>query len=443
MNERSSTPDSAASSDDVLPSQHPVHGTLSSAASRGWKWWFQLIQVRLRFIVMIGLAAILMTQWTTLKEAWDGLISTAAGFGHSHEVASGHEYFCPMDPGVLSAWPAICPICNMDLVPRKSTDGQILPEGVIARMQLSPHRVQLAGLRTSVVKPWSGLYRMELEAYTALVKDSSSHVTLSMNVSDRDARAFRQPLKVRVLVNGREFSTDAIATLLPNRFPQFSTVQIEVPSQDAENLEGEQVVRVIAEFDPRLLLTEQELELLGDHPLLQVPASAVVDHGSQQIVFVQSMSGMFDGVAVNHGPRMGAFYPVLSGLKEGQEVVTTGAFLVDAEARLNPALATGYFGADQPANTGTSALAPVKTIRTASKEPLSEEDVKLVQHQKICPVTELSLDSMGGPVPVMVGTRKVFICCAGCEKSLLNNPEKFLARIPPEPATSADENEGR
>ena len=152
---------------------------------------------------------------------------------------------------------------------------------------------------------------------------------------------------------------------------------------------------------------------------------------------------MFDGVPVACGPRLGSSYPILKGLKAGQAVVSTGAFLVDAEARLNPALATGYFGADQPATSNTSVIAPVQTRKTASKEPLSEADLKMVRHQEICPVTELSLDSMGGPIPVMVGERKVFICCAGCEKSLLENPAKYLAKIPPEPAASTEPGGGR
>jgi len=36
---------------------------------------------------------------------------------------------------------------------------------------------------------------------------------------------------------------------------------------------------------------------------------------------------------------------VLSGLKAGDKVATVGAFLVDAENRLNPAASAQYFGA--------------------------------------------------------------------------------------------------
>ena len=134
------------------------------------------------------------------------------------------------------------------------------------------------------------------------------------------------------------------------------------------------------------------------------------------------------------GRRFGAFYPVLSGLSAGQRVATAGAFLIDAESRLNPSLAAGYFGANSSAMTSSSATSPLAPVRkTAAAVVLSAEDQSLVAQQKICPVTGLSLNSMGGPIPVMLGDRRVFICCAGCERRLRDEPEKYLAKIPPSP----------
>ena len=412
-------------------------------SSQGWRWWLQLIQVRLRFIIIIGAVATLMSQWTWMRESFQHVVNRVSGSQHTHEVASGHEYFCPMDPGVLSAWPAICPICNMDLVPRKLTDGQVLPEGVIARMQFSPHRIQLAGLRTTTVKELSGSRRVEFDATVPPLSSVDLEAVIGIAVSKRDARAFREPHEVIVHFNDLNEDVKGIAVLVSADDPAPHRIRVTMSDELFVFPKTASTVKVKADLDPRLFLSDQETELLGAGPLLQVPASAIVDHGSQQIVFVQEMPGMFDEVPVVCGPRLGSSYPILQGLKAGQAVVSTGAFLVDAEARLNPALATGYFGADQPATSNTSVIAPVKTRKTASKEPLSEADLKLVEHQKICPVTELSLDSMGGPIPVMVGERKVFICCAGCEKSLLENPAKYLARIPPEPAASTEPGGGR
>jgi hypothetical protein len=79
--------------------------------------------------------------------------------------------------------------------------------------------------------------------------------------------------------------------------------------------------------------------------VLAVPRSAVIDGGAKKVVFIESMPGMFDGVEVVLGPRCGDFYPVVRGLEAGQKVAVAGAFLLDAETRLNPSLASAYFGA--------------------------------------------------------------------------------------------------
>ena len=70
---------------------------------------------------------------------------------------------------------------------------------------------------------------------------------------------------------------------------------------------------------------------------LAVPRSAVIDTGTRKIVFVQSTPGVFDLREVILGAlSAGDLYPVITGLKEGDQVVTTGAFLLDSENRLNP-----------------------------------------------------------------------------------------------------------
>lgn len=79
--------------------------------------------------------------------------------------------------------------------------------------------------------------------------------------------------------------------------------------------------------------------------ILAVPAGAVVDTGTRQIVYRESAPGVFDMVEVKLGARAGEFFPVLSGISAGDRVATAGAFLVDAENRLNPSAAAQYFGA--------------------------------------------------------------------------------------------------
>jgi Cu(I)/Ag(I) efflux system membrane fusion protein len=70
--------------------------------------------------------------------------------------------------------------------------------------------------------------------------------------------------------------------------------------------------------------------------VLSVPESAVIDTGTRKVVYVESAPGVFEGREVVLGPRVGDRYPVLDGLASGERVAAAGAFLIDAESRINP-----------------------------------------------------------------------------------------------------------
>jgi Cu(I)/Ag(I) efflux system membrane fusion protein len=75
---------------------------------------------------------------------------------------------------------------------------------------------------------------------------------------------------------------------------------------------------------------------LGD--VLVVPDSAVIDTGVRKIVFVRSHGEQFEPREVQIGTRSEARFAVLSGLREGEEIVTSANFLIDAESRLRAAI---------------------------------------------------------------------------------------------------------
>ncbi len=74
--------------------------------------------------------------------------------------------------------------------------------------------------------------------------------------------------------------------------------------------------------------------------VLSVPETAVIDSGDRRVVYVESQPGVFEGRQVVLGPRIGDRYPVLDGLSPGDKVAAAGAFLIDAESRLNPTAVT-------------------------------------------------------------------------------------------------------
>jgi hypothetical protein len=170
--------------------------------------------------------------------------------------------------------------------------------------------------------------------------------------------------------------------------------------------------------------------------VLAVPEPAVIDTGALKVVFRESLPNTFEGVSVRLGSKMrdpdgATYYPVLSGLNEDDQVVTAGAFLLDAETRLNPALGSVYIGGSSGGKAGGVTVRPttpddeVEKVAAAMAK-LSPEDRKLAQAQRFCPIRHEPLGSMGIPVKLMLNGKPVFVCCKGCNADALADPAKTL-----------------
>ncbi len=70
---------------------------------------------------------------------------------------------------------------------------------------------------------------------------------------------------------------------------------------------------------------------------LMVPESAVLPTGLRNVVFVDRGAGRMEIRDVRLGTRVSDHYEVLGGLAEGEVVVTSGNFLIDAESKLQAA----------------------------------------------------------------------------------------------------------
>jgi Cu(I)/Ag(I) efflux system membrane fusion protein len=205
--------------------------------------------------------------------------------------------------------------------------------------------------------------------------------------------------------------------------------------------------------DPEKYLTR--MRTVSDAGVLSVPESAVIDTGNQKIVYIEREEGLYDGVEVQLGPKSDGYYAVVAGLMPGDRVAAAGAFLIDAETRLNPAASASYFGASggPSASTGTTSTsdgmaampdmkkddAPSTAINFATSRltadelveigKLSIEDQKLAKEQVLCPVTMEPLGSMGKPLKVMVKGDAIMICCKGCAKKVEKEADAMLEMV--------------
>ena len=74
----------------------------------------------------------------------------------------------------------------------------------------------------------------------------------------------------------------------------------------------------------------------GTLEVITIPSSAILWTGKRSIVYLKPTLNVpvFEMLEITLGPKNGATYEVLSGLKNGDEIVTNGTFTVDAAAQL-------------------------------------------------------------------------------------------------------------
>ncbi len=87
---------------------------------------------------------------------------------------------------------------------------------------------------------------------------------------------------------------------------------------------------------------------------LVVPQEAVMDSGSEQVVFVALEGGYFEPRRVQLGQKVDNNYVVLGGLNAGERIVTSGNFLIDSESKLKAA--SGAMGT--PGHSGHGGARP-------------------------------------------------------------------------------------
>jgi hypothetical protein len=122
----------------------------------------------------------------------------------------------------------------------------------------------------------------------------------------------------------------------------------------------------------------------------------------------------------------------LQHLLVGSLVLTAGALVGGCSSSTSRPDAATAAPVERPNSDAASAVQSSEdsTIQEAMAK-LSDEERQLAIRQKVCPVSDEPLGSMGTPIKVQVQGRDVFICCSGCADFLKEEPDKYLAKLPP------------
>ncbi|HEY8326902.1 MAG TPA: efflux RND transporter periplasmic adaptor subunit [Rhodanobacter sp.] len=139
--------------------------------------------------------------------------------------------------------------------------------------------------------------------------------------------------------------TGELAEILPEVSPSTRTLKARF---EVDNAQGK--------LTPGMLL---RLQLTGPRSTRLVVASeAVIRTGKRAVVILRKDGGTFEPRDVSLGLDLGDDIEVLQGLSEGEQVVASGQFLIDSEARLRSVLGNMAAPATAP-SSGASAPAVV------------------------------------------------------------------------------------
>lgn len=157
---------------------------------------------------------------------------------------------------------------------------------------------------------------------------------------------------------------------------------------------------------------------------LFVPSTAVIRTGKEDIVWVQTGKTEFLPHEVLLGQKAGDSYAVLSGLEEGDRIVTNGVYLLDSESRLR-----NFTGMVKLTSTTPPPVPKISKPAVQEKaELIGKSDLKAFN--TVCPLLG---EEVSDKNPKVKYKGKIWgFCCPGCDEKFVSDPAKYSQNITPD-----------
>jgi Cu(I)/Ag(I) efflux system membrane fusion protein len=207
-----------------------------------------------------------------------------------------------------------------------------VPDAAIAAMDKSrtvPTVIEWSAPRDGIVLERNAIEGMRAQPGDVLFRVAdTSLVWAVVDVAERDLGAVR--VGQRVTAKARSFPqrtfSGKISVIYPqvNRETRTARVRVELSNPDLALLPD--------------MYVDAEIDTGNPAPLLAIPESAVLDSGARQSVLVDRGEGRFEPREVKLGQRGDGYVEVREGVHDGEPVVVSANFLIDAESNLKAAL---------------------------------------------------------------------------------------------------------
>lgn len=237
---------------------------------------------------------------------------------------------------------ALCASKNTDLIDAARERLRLLgmPEPLIKKVEISASPqthitiaspqagvIQVLNARTGVTVS-KGMTLAEINGIDRVWLNAAVPEALAQQVRVGDTVAANFPALANQMIQGK------VIAILPeaNADSHTLTVRVELPNTDGHLRPG-QFARITLQSDQ-------------DDQVLSIPSEALIHSDTRSMVIVAN-DERFNPVEVNTGRESNGRTEILSGLQEGERVVTSGQFLIDSEANLTGVLNRMTGGMDQ------------------------------------------------------------------------------------------------
>ena len=207
-----------------------------------------------------------------------------------------------------------------------------VPDAAIAAIEKTrnvPTSVEWDSPRDGIVLERSAVEGMRVQPGGVLFRIADHSVVWALiDIAERDlgAIAIGQAATVRARsFPGHDF-TGKVEVVYPEINKETRTARLRVALPNPEQL-------LLHD-----MYVDAEIAIGSSAAVLAVPESAVMDTGSKQAVFVDKGEGRLEPRDVKLGQRGNGYVEVRQGVAEGEPVVVSANFLVDAESNLKAAL---------------------------------------------------------------------------------------------------------
>jgi membrane fusion protein, copper/silver efflux system len=441
-------------------------------------FWFTVkaIEIRLRFIAILVGIGLVIGYWDGIRNYWDKWTRPAATSVATGLVA-GDEFYCPMHPNVTrdrldpgGAMPK-CPICGMPLSKRKKGGPAELPAGVLSRVQLSPYRVQLAGVETADIIHRPLTQDVRAPGYVAVDETKLSRIVvraagyvekLYVNESFADVRDGEPLAEIyspelysasqELLINQRD---------QPAKFGVAARTRLELLGVAPQEID-EMVKK--GEASPRLVIRSSHAGHVFQKSVVEgdrvEPGQVLFELADLSTVWVEGELYETETAALHEDQEVEATFDSYPGRVFKGRIALVHPHVETATRTLrvrceipNPGhdLRPGMF-ATLVVKTPIKELEPFRTefigeqsatawarelakqlAASSSGSPsnaMSKDNLdSLIAAQQVCPVTGLKLGSMGTPVQVTQAGQLVLLCCGSCPEKFIARPDYYLARM--------------